>query len=330
MPASAPPARITSASPRRSISAATPIACAPVAQAETTAKFGPRRLQVGGDVAGRRVDQEVRQEVRREPVRPLGQDRAPARSPSACRRRRAEHDAGAGRVDRRRCRRSPTPRARRRQRQRGDAIHLARLAPAEALLGVEALHLGGDLAGDPRRVEQRHGPRPLVPASSASHVSSIVVPTGVTRPDARDDDLMRIHARADGSVPAMLPHVASVPGRPPRAHGPSGHEEPAAGVWRALRRRVRRASAADVLGNSYARVGPDSGPAGAAAGAHRRDRADRHPRRARGRRRRRPAARAGARRRGIRRCSSGQHVEIRTRTRGASARRGRQGRRATC
>ena len=42
MQASAPPARITSASPRRTISAASPMAWAPVAQAETTAKLGPR------------------------------------------------------------------------------------------------------------------------------------------------------------------------------------------------------------------------------------------------------------------------------------------------
>jgi hypothetical protein len=38
---SAPPATITSASPARMIRAASPIACAPVEQAVTTAWFGP-------------------------------------------------------------------------------------------------------------------------------------------------------------------------------------------------------------------------------------------------------------------------------------------------
>ena len=42
MPASVPPASITSASRRRIVSHASPIAWPPVAQADTTAKFGPR------------------------------------------------------------------------------------------------------------------------------------------------------------------------------------------------------------------------------------------------------------------------------------------------
>ena len=41
MPASAPPATITSASPRRIISLASPMAWPPVAQADTVVKFGP-------------------------------------------------------------------------------------------------------------------------------------------------------------------------------------------------------------------------------------------------------------------------------------------------
>jgi putative aminopeptidase FrvX len=45
-----------------------------------------------------------------------------------------------------------------------------------------------------------------------------------------------------------------------KAHGPSGHEEPAAAVWRSYCRRFASVSG-DVLGNSYARVGPDQGPA---------------------------------------------------------------------
>ena len=44
-----------------------------------------------------------------------------------------------------------------------------------------------------------------------------------------------------------------------RAHGPSGHEEPAAAIWRAYAGSFARVSG-DVLGNSYARVGPDVGP----------------------------------------------------------------------
>jgi endoglucanase len=44
-----------------------------------------------------------------------------------------------------------------------------------------------------------------------------------------------------------------------RAHGPSGHEEPAAAVWRAFAGSFARVGS-DVLGSSYARVGPESGP----------------------------------------------------------------------
>jgi putative aminopeptidase FrvX len=44
-----------------------------------------------------------------------------------------------------------------------------------------------------------------------------------------------------------------------RAHGPSGHEEPAAAVWRAYTGAFARVHG-DVLGSSYARVGPDAGP----------------------------------------------------------------------
>ena len=44
-----------------------------------------------------------------------------------------------------------------------------------------------------------------------------------------------------------------------RAHGPSGHEEPAAAVWRAYASPFARVGG-DVLGSSYARVGPESGP----------------------------------------------------------------------
>ena len=42
MPASVPPASITEASPRRMVSHASPMAWPPVAQADETAKFGPR------------------------------------------------------------------------------------------------------------------------------------------------------------------------------------------------------------------------------------------------------------------------------------------------
>jgi endoglucanase len=44
-----------------------------------------------------------------------------------------------------------------------------------------------------------------------------------------------------------------------RAHGPSGHEEPAAAVWRAYAASFAQVSG-DVLGSSYARVGPGTGP----------------------------------------------------------------------
>ncbi len=45
-----------------------------------------------------------------------------------------------------------------------------------------------------------------------------------------------------------------------RAHGPSGHEEPAAAVWRGYCRGFATVSG-DVLGGSYARIGPQEGPA---------------------------------------------------------------------
>jgi len=44
-----------------------------------------------------------------------------------------------------------------------------------------------------------------------------------------------------------------------RAPAPSGHEEPAAAVWRAYAAPFARVRG-DVLGNSYAHVGPDDGP----------------------------------------------------------------------
>ncbi len=44
-----------------------------------------------------------------------------------------------------------------------------------------------------------------------------------------------------------------------RAHGPSGHEGPAAEVWRADAERFARVDH-DVLGSSFAAVGPESGP----------------------------------------------------------------------
>jgi endoglucanase len=45
-----------------------------------------------------------------------------------------------------------------------------------------------------------------------------------------------------------------------KAHGPSGYEDPAAAVWRA-HCSTFAAVTGDVLGNSYARVGPEEGPA---------------------------------------------------------------------
>ncbi len=45
-----------------------------------------------------------------------------------------------------------------------------------------------------------------------------------------------------------------------RAHGPSGHEEPAARVWRGYCETFAKVSG-DRLGNSFARIGPAKGPA---------------------------------------------------------------------
>ncbi len=57
----------------------------------------------------------------------------------------------------------------------------------------------------------------------------------------------------------MLPSPRSFLDDLLRAHAPSGHEEPAAAVWRDYARPFARVSG-DVLGSSYARVGPESGP----------------------------------------------------------------------
>ena len=201
---------------------ASPIAWAPVAHAETAAKLGPRRSQLGGDVAGRRVGQEVRQEVRRHRSgRSPGSP--PARSRSACRRRRCRTPRRRGTGRPRARRRSPKPRGRR-PATAPCAVHLARLAASEALLGVEPLHLGGDLAGDPRGIEQRHG-------TKAAGARLERVPRlrdrrsdGRERPDARDDDLMRIHARVMvASRPCCrLPGVSGRPPARPRPVGPRG------------------------------------------------------------------------------------------------------------
>ena len=45
------------------------------------------------------------------------------------------------------------------------------------------------------------------------------------------------------------------------ADGPTGHEQPAADVWRADAAHWATRVEADVLGSSYAHVGPDDGPA---------------------------------------------------------------------
>ena len=66
--ASVPPARTTSAWPRRIEAAASPIAVEPVAQAETGAKFGPVEPELDRDLTARRVDEHRRDEERRDAV----------------------------------------------------------------------------------------------------------------------------------------------------------------------------------------------------------------------------------------------------------------------
>ena len=58
----------------------------------------------------------------------------------------------------------------------------------------------------------------------------------------------------------MEPHPRAFLDALLRAHAPSGHEEPAAAIWRSYCSAFADVTA-DALGNSYARVGPPAGPA---------------------------------------------------------------------
>ena len=94
--ASAPPASMMSASSSRIIRAASPIECAPVEQAVTTAWFGPIRPYLMLHLARDQVDQAAVDEVRADPARPLlGQHQALALDP------RQAADARADRARRR-------------------------------------------------------------------------------------------------------------------------------------------------------------------------------------------------------------------------------------
>ena len=69
--ASAPPQIITSASPRWTQRSASPMAWAPVAQAETGDQDGPPGAEADGDLPGDQVDDHHRDEEGREPLRAL-------------------------------------------------------------------------------------------------------------------------------------------------------------------------------------------------------------------------------------------------------------------
>ena len=99
MQASVPPARITSASPRRMISAPSPTACDPVAQAETgvVRASQPER---DGELPARGVDEDARQEIGRHAIGlAFLHDLVLLHDPEEAADRRAEDDAGACRVE---------------------------------------------------------------------------------------------------------------------------------------------------------------------------------------------------------------------------------------
>ena len=153
MHASVPPAKIASASPRRIISAPSPTACAPVAQAETGRVVRAAHPERDRELARRSVHEHVREEGRCDTVgAALDHDRVLLDDPDHAADRGAEDDPDARRVG---------------HLETGvghglvcgaESKEHVPLEPARVLgrgdgQRIEVLHLAGDPDREPRRVE---------------------------------------------------------------------------------------------------------------------------------------------------------------------------------
>ena len=178
--ASVPPARTTSAWPRRIDAAASPIAVEPVAQAETGAKFWPPKPELDRDLPARRVDEDGGDEERRHAiVAALGEhllllgDRRDASD------RGADEDPDPGRVH------VLEPRVVPGLLGGGDGeqhvpIHAPRLLRREEVAHVEPPHLRRDPHGVLGRVER------LDPADTAPARDRGLPRRRCVEPDRRD------------------------------------------------------------------------------------------------------------------------------------------------
>ena len=185
--ASVPPASMMSASPRRMVSHDSPIAWAPVAQADTVAKFGPSipnaiatwpeptfAMPIG------MKNGEIRSGPRSAMSRTLSNSVATPPSPEP--RMQPVRSASAPSI------RPGQPRlvqrlARDHEPELDVAVHPPHLLAVDDAARVEVAHLGGDLRVDARRIERLDRPDAgLCPASSPAHVDATSLPSADTAP----------------------------------------------------------------------------------------------------------------------------------------------------
>src|SRR5947209_7559581 len=139
-------------------------------------------------LAARRVDEHVRQEVRRHPFRPaLSQHLALLHDPDEAADRRAEDDAHARGIE------AVQPGIgdgllRRRERKQDVAIELAHLLRRGGAARVEVLHLGGDPHGKAAWVERADEVDPALAGERRAPRRARVVPDRRDGAEARDDD----------------------------------------------------------------------------------------------------------------------------------------------
>ena len=182
-----PPAIIVSASSRRIVSQASPIAWPPVAHADTVVKFGPDHPVADRDLAGADVGDAHRDEERADPVGPAeGIDRDAVDERPGAAEAGAEDDPGplgllaldpvreAGLVHRL---------ARGHEPELDVAVGPADLLAIEDVARIEVVDLAGDLAVDPRRVEGLdHPDAGLTGDSGRAHDVATSLPRAVIRP----------------------------------------------------------------------------------------------------------------------------------------------------
>ena len=203
MPASVPPATMTSASPRRMISLDSPRAWPPVAQADTVAKFGPGHPEVDGDLAGADVGDAHRDEERADPVRaaqgvggdpvderPDAAEAGPEDDPGPLGELALEPLGQAGLVERL---------AGGDQAELDVAVGAALLLAVEHAARVEVADLAGDPRRQPRRVEGRDRADAGAPGDQARPGGGDVVAEGGDHAHAGHDDATR--ARSSDELP---------------------------------------------------------------------------------------------------------------------------------